>query len=162
MFENTKKQAAKKDEPVNESKPLPENDFLNESQSLEELPPVKEDYLQAEPVADYDKMFSELKGKKTNQLAEATSEYLKFDDWKTAEERDFIFTKKTHFTDESGQQVMAIALIDEQRRSFISGSKVLVESCLKIEKLPAAIRIKYNGKVKSGNNHYHSVNIFML
>lgn len=141
----------------------PESEFIKEGEDLGDLPPANDDYLnEGNESHDYNAILDKLAAKSTNELNEITGAHLKFEGWKDGQEMDFVCTGKTSFMDKDGVQTMAVGLVDKDRTSWICAAKVVLDSCLKIEQFPQGVRIRYQGKVKSGNNSYHSVKVFML
>ena len=108
-----------------------------------------------------DGLFNELESKKTSEGQELTSNYLDFNTWKEGEERNFIFSAMTTFTKpDTGEVMPAVQLLDRERKSYIAASTVIVQSLAKCKNMPAAIRIKYIGKVKSTRGSYFDVQVF--
>lgn len=170
MFESNRKKKPVQDADLNQEdqqKQLTdelENDFEKQANEIGELPPTDPDYLSKneEPI-DIDSMFESLSVKKTQELVETTANYLKLDDFKIGEEKDFIYLAKTVFArQDTGEAMQAVKLIDRDRNSWICAAQVVVENLSKIEKVPAAIRMRFNGKKKGKNGSYYDVQIFTV
>ena len=105
-------------------------------------------------------LFAEAEGKETKSLKEVTAQYLKLDEFKMGEERTFIHTGITTFTTDQGEVKDAVVLMDKNRCNFIVGSVVVVNACKRLSKIPCAIRLQVNGKIKGTNGSYFDVKVF--
>lgn len=107
-----------------------------------------------------DGVFAEMDEKEESEGVELTSNYLDFSEWTAGEKRDYIFTRMGTFTKDTGDTIPAVHLMDRTKKTFISASTVLVKSLEKTEKLPCAVRIACNGKVKGKNGSYYDLRVF--
>lgn len=109
-----------------------------------------------------DGVFGELDSKDEKEAMELTSNYLDFSEWKEGDKNDFIFTRMSRFTKDNGEVVPAVCLMDRNKKTWLTAAAVVVKSLEKVDKLPCAVRILYNGKVKGKNGSYYDVRVFVF
>jgi hypothetical protein len=103
--------------------------------------------------------------RKSNTLAEVTSNYLKLEDFHENEERAFIFTDmgKMEIEDKNtgdGKTIEVVNLLDENRQRLSCGAAVVVSALKKVDKIPCGIIIRVEGK-KPGKDYYNA-RVFVL
>lgn len=89
------------------------------------------------------------------ELVELTSEYFNF---KTPGVYHFIFEGMTTATLD-GKVCEAVRLRDKAERTLLNANAVLVNSCKKIESIPAYIRVEYIGDVKAAGGTYKNLKV---
>lgn len=109
-----------------------------------------------------DGVFGELDNKDEKEAIELTRNYLDFNEWKEGDKNDFIFTRMSTFTKDNGEVVPAVCLMDRNKKTWFTAAAVVVKSLEKVNKLPCAVRILYNGKVKGKNGSYYDVRVFVF
>jgi len=146
-------------QPANENPGL---DYPGDLPEEKELPanPAFEDREQQ----DYEETFAKMAGKKSSELEELTSDFLKLDEFRQGEERDYICVKKTTTTDKlTGETRQAFILQDREGRRWLCASTVAVNAFNKLFDLPAPVRIRVNGKRKAASGgSYYDINAFCL
>lgn len=94
-------------------------------------------------------------------LQELTSDYLNFDDFSDGEKRPFIFLGMTEFKNpETGEAQEAVRLMSEERKTYITGSVILVNALKKVDKIPCGVVILKDKK--TAGKKYHNVRVFFL
>lgn len=111
---------------------------------------------------DLDNLLNNLDQKSIEGATELTAEYLDFSTWKIEETRRYAYTGPTTITDGNGEVIQAATLVDKDRTTFVCASKVVVQSLMKIESVPAAVAIQYNGKKDGNKGRYHDVRVYQL
>ena len=92
-----------------------------------------------------------------SQLMSITKEYLSLEEKKTY---NFCFMGIETMTNQKGQQVEAVSLIDKDGKQFISGSIVLVSNLKKVTKLPCLVKIVTKSEVQGQNGKYLDLDVY--
>ncbi len=106
-------------------------------------------------------IFDDLKNARKNKaLVEQTGEYLRFEDWKDGEERNFILVGFATMPNEDGDLIPVVNLIDEDGNGFIAGSDLLMKACLRLKEkgLPQGIVVRKDAP-KPGKR-YHNIKVY--
>lgn len=113
-----------------------------------------------------DNVFEQLnEGMAKRTLSEATSDYLRLEDFKDKEERKYVFLNisKMEIEDKNTGEMKEIEvaqLLDEGRQRLSCGAAVVVSSLKKVDKIPCGIVIRVEGK-KPGKDYYNA-RVFIL
>lgn len=113
-----------------------------------------------------DNVFEQLKeGMIKKTLTEATSDYLRLEDFKDKEERRYIFLNISKMEIENKntgetKEIEVAQLLDENRQRLCCGAAVVVSSLKKVDKIPCGIIIRVEGK-RPGKDYYNA-RVFIL
>lgn len=106
--------------------------------------------------ADLLNAFEKVEAKDLQQL---NAEYLKLEPKKSY---GFIFNGMTTMTNNEGEELEVVVLVDKEANTFISGLTLLVNNLKKCTDIPCMVKVNTKEMVKTKNGSYQDMDIYTV